>query len=28
LAIEHPIAVFRDEDQMDVHCKHTVSTVR
>jgi hypothetical protein len=28
LAIEHPIAVFRDEDQMDVHCEDTVSTVR
>jgi hypothetical protein len=28
LAIEHPIAVFSDEDQMDVHCEHTVSTVR
>ena len=28
LAIEHSIAVFSDEDQMDVHCEHTVSTVR
>ena len=28
LAIEHPIAVFRDEDQMGVHCEHTMSTVR
>ena len=27
-AIEHSIAVFRDEDQMDVHCEDTVSTVR
>jgi hypothetical protein len=27
-AIEHPIAVFSDEDQMDVHCEDTVSTVR
>ena len=27
-AIEHPIAVFRDEDQMDVHCEAAVSTVR
>lgn len=27
-AIEHPIAVFGDEDQMDVHCENTVSTVR
>ncbi len=28
LAIEHPIAIFSDEDQMDVHCENTVSTVR
>jgi hypothetical protein len=28
LAIEHPIAVFSDEDQMDVNCANTVSTVR
>jgi len=27
-AIEHPIAIFSDEDQMDVHCENTVSTVR
>ena len=27
-AIEHLRAVFRDEDQMDVHCENTVSTVR
>jgi len=27
-AIEHPIAVFSDEDQMDVHGENTVSTVR
>ncbi len=28
LAIEHPIAIFSDEDQMDVHCENTMSTVR
>ena len=27
-AIEHPIAIFSDGDQMDVHCENTVSTVR
>ena len=27
-AIEHPIALFSEEDQMDVHCENTVSTVR
>ena len=27
-AIEHPIAVFSDKDQMDVHCENTVPTVR
>jgi hypothetical protein len=27
-AIEDAIAVFRDEDQMDVHCEDTVSTAR
>ena len=27
LAVEHTAAVFRDEDQMDVHCKDAVSTV-
>jgi hypothetical protein len=26
-AIKYPIAIFGDEDQVDMHCEYTVSTV-